>query len=105
MTSYRLNRFNSFFMGAAAVILLAVWRVFVRKHRKVYCSILQCHHCPCDTLGSLHGGVVSHRARVQRMFWDFDMQRGGALSPSVYPGPPAWSEWDFYGLGYEGVSK
>ena len=38
MTSYQLNRFNSFFMGAAAVILPAVWCVFVRKHRKVYCS-------------------------------------------------------------------
>ena len=66
MTSYRLNRFNSFFMGDAAVILLAVWRVFVRKHRKVYCSILQCHHCPCDKLGSPHGGVVSHRASLDQ---------------------------------------
>ena len=34
------------------------------------------------------------------------MQRGGTLSSSVYPGLPAWSEWDFYGLGLkEQVSK
>ena len=31
-------------------------------------------------------------ARVQRMFRDFDMQRGGTLSSSVYPGPPVWPE-------------
>ena len=45
-------------------------------------------------------------ARVQRMFRDFDMQRGGTLSSSVYAGPPVWPEpWDFFRLGHEGTRR
>ena len=40
------------------------------------------------------------------MFRDFDLQRGGTLSSSVYPGPPVWPElWDFFRLGYEGARR
>ena len=40
------------------------------------------------------------------MFRDFDMQRGGTLSSSVYPGPPVWPEpWDFFRLEYEGTRR
>ena len=45
-------------------------------------------------------------ARMQRMFRDFDMQRGGTLSSSVYPGPPVWPEpLDPFRLAYEGVRR
>ena len=40
------------------------------------------------------------------MFRDFDMQRGGTLSSSVYPGPPVWPEpWDPFRIAYEGVRR
>ena len=44
--------------------------------------------------------------RVQRMFRDFDMQRGGTWSSSVHPGPLVWPEpWDPFRITYEGVRR